>query len=551
MLPSIVFRGLQRTQSTWSYHHPYYKLYLNGGGKNNFSGIRFSPRIVMRSSTVVGNAGEQKDSQTTENSHKRPADAEDGDDHNRTTSKDESSSSHHLSSRKRIKGNGKKGQTWRRDFDKDKDTNEPGDKDASPHLGSFANPSMREEFGVVLEDREKGETDDSGMTKKKVALLLAFLGTRYGGFQANLNQRTLQAEIELALYRTGMIGESNFGFPHKYGWSTSARTDKGVHACAQVTSLKVEIPESDLNNLEAVRERLEAKLPSDIRILDVQRTTRNFCAKTQRDRVRYQYMIPSFLLHPDWKTLFVDLGIDIEQYRENGKDPMSTEEVHKMQDALYNFRSTIESRQLLQSALKKYEGTHYFHNFTRGLTPGQATAQRFIESFEAHDPVVMDGMEWIPTQVLGQSFLLHQIRKMVSVAIDVGRGAAPLDVMDRALAKDGTMNVHVAPAQGLFLEMSYFGGYNRRKGQSNNDLPNLDWTVAGPANDRWKVFRDVIRGHIVQEEKNHGNFVQYMYVQERIYDFRKMYGIGGVTDDKEGTNGIAVSAESSTAAKDE
>jgi tRNA pseudouridine38-40 synthase len=500
------------------------------------------------SNTVVGKTGERTlDSQMAENNNKRPADVTaEADDHQRRASEKE----YRPGNSKRNKGNGKKGQKWMRDFDKDKDPNEPSGEDSPPHVGSFANPALREEFGVVLEEREKGETDGDldGMTKKKVALLLAFLGTRYGGFQVNPNQRTLQAEIELALYRTGMIGVSNFGFPHKYGWSTSARTDKGVHACAQVCSCKVEIPESDLNNLEAVRERLEANLPSDIRVLDVQRTTRNFCAKTQRDRVRYQYMIPSFLLHPDYKALYVDLGVDVATDRENGKDPLSAEEVQKVQDALQRFRSTDENRHLLQSALKKYEGTHYFHNFTKGLTPGQATAQRFIESFKAHDPVVVDGMEWIPTQVLGQSFLLHQIRKMVSMAIDVGRGAAPLDVMDRALAKNGTMHIHVAPAQGLFLEMSYFGGYNRRKGQSHNDLPNLDWTVAGPANDRWKTFRDVVRGHIVQEEKNQANFVQYMYVQERVYNFRKMYGIRGVTHIEETTNGIALSGES-TAAK--
>jgi tRNA pseudouridine38-40 synthase len=558
MLQAVIGTGITAIQSIRSYHHFCNKFGSNLFEKINLYSIRLSRTVVMSSttSTLGGNHDEHKDTFTTLSNPKRPA-SEDRD-QEQVISQGEHSSSLSVSppANKRSKVNAKKSHTWRRDFDKKKDTNEQGGKDLPPHVGSFANPALRDEFGVVLEERGKGETDgnadfsNTSITKKKVALLLAFLGTRYGGFQVNPNQRTLQAEIELALYRSGMISESNFGFPHKYAWSTSARTDKGVHACAQVCSLKVEIPEADLNNMEAVRQRLEARLPSDIRVLDVQRTTRNFCAKTQRDRVRYQYMVPSFLLHPDWRKLFVDLGIDIKTFRENGKDPLSVDEVQKVQDALQSYRSTNESRQLLQSALTKYEGTHYFHNFTRGLAPGQATAQRFIESFRAHNPVVMDGMEWIPTQVLGQSFLLHQIRKMISMAIDVGRGAAPLEVMDQALSKEGVVNVHVAPAQGLFLEMSYFGGYNRRKEQSHNDLPNLDWTVAGPAKDRWAAFRDVVRGHIVQEEKDQANFVQYMYVQERIYDFRKMYGISREVGNTEGTNGIALFDESSTAEKD-
>ena len=48
--------------------------------------------------------------------------------------------------------------------------------------------------------------------------------------------------------------------------------------------------------LDAMRERVNECLPSDIRVLDFERVTRMFCARTNRDKVRYQYMIPSYLL---------------------------------------------------------------------------------------------------------------------------------------------------------------------------------------------------------------------------------------------------------------
>jgi hypothetical protein len=135
----------------------------------------------------------------------------------------------------------------------------------------------------------------------------------------------------------------------------------------------------------------------------------------------------------------------------------------------------------------------------------------------------MEDVEWIPTQVLGQSFLLHQIHKMISVAIDVARGAAPLVFMEKALSKEEIV-INVAPAQGLFLEMSNFGGYNRQKSQ-NKELSNLDWNVEGLAHTHWKEFRDIARHHIVQEEIDQGNFVQYIYYQEYIYSQQRMYGL--------------------------
>jgi tRNA U38,U39,U40 pseudouridine synthase TruA len=48
--------------------------------------------------------------------------------------------------------------------------------------------------------------------------------------------------------------------------------------------------------VDSVRERINSHLPPDISILDVIRTSRNFCAKTQHNKVRYQYMLPTYVL---------------------------------------------------------------------------------------------------------------------------------------------------------------------------------------------------------------------------------------------------------------
>jgi tRNA pseudouridine38-40 synthase len=409
-----------------------------------------------------------------------------------------------------------------RGFDEGRD-----DRNIPKHEGSYAHENQRKLFGMTdLDENRVEHSEDTKTNKRKIALFLGFLGTKYTGFQVNVGQRTIQGEIELALYRAGLMTPLNFGNPHKYSWSSSARTDKGVHACAQLCSLKAELLESDIEDaLKAARERLQERLPPEIQVLDMIRTTRNFCAKTQRDRVRYQYMIPSFLIHPDYRKLLQDHGISLDGREETAKTPLLEEEVKKLQASLNDYRSTEEQRKVLQSALEKYQGTRPFHNFTKGLKPGEPQAKRFIETFSVQDPVVMGGMEWIPTQVLGQSFLLHQIRKMVSLAVDVTRGAATLELMDKALAKREVVCVGIAPAQGLFLEMSYFGGYNRRKGTQNPELPDLDFLQDGPARDRWEACRTKIREHIVEEEVTQGNFLQYLYQQECIFDHKNLYSL--------------------------
>ena len=48
----------------------------------------------------------------------------------------------------------------------------------------------------------------------------------------------------------------------------------------------------------------------------------------------------------------------------------------------------------------------------------------------------VQGQSWVRMCVVGQSFMLHQIRKMVGLAVAVFRGAAPGDAISMALQAD-------------------------------------------------------------------------------------------------------------------
>mmetsp|Transcript_31658 Transcript_31658/g.38779 ORF Transcript_31658/g.38779 Transcript_31658/m.38779 type:complete len:568 (+) Transcript_31658:368-2071(+) len=447
--------------------------------------------------------------------------------------------------------------------------------DKPQHLGSYATPEMQRLFSITVPPPPPPPSADAPKPpKRKIALLLGFVGTNYVGMQINISQRTIQAEIELALYKGGFLSSDNFGFPHKYAWSSSARTDKGVHACAQVCSCKVQIPldiviskdDTDKSWTERVRERVNGFLPGDIRVLDVMRVTKNFCAKTQRDKVRYQYMFPSYLLMPRDELLGVFRDVLQGELVETEtvltgrqlKKP-NDEQLATLFSKLKSYRATPSQITLLTSTLSEFAGTNSFHNYTNSKPSSDPSCQRYILSFTARTIPVRDGddVEWIETVVLGQSFLLHQIRKMTSMAIDVTRGACPPGHLGETLRKELNLIVGISPAQGLFLDYSFFELYNKRK-VHNDDL--MVWGIDSPEGEtkggkdksdcevykRWKDFKDgIVVKKVMEEEESEFNFVRYLWFMEFRFDRDKNYLLGG-KEQKEGKGGTVDDGETNT-----
>lgn len=89
----------------------------------------------------------------------------------------------------------------------------------------------------------------------------------------------------------------------------------------------------------------------------------------------------------------------------------------------------------LNEILSRYKGTHNFHNFTARIKPEDPSAKRFILSFEAGKVIEVQGMQFVPCTVIGQSFMLHQIRKMIGLALAIMRGCVPASIIDFALKR--------------------------------------------------------------------------------------------------------------------
>lgn len=94
-----------------------------------------------------------------------------------------------------------------------------------------------------------------------------------------------------------------------------------------------------------------------------------------------------------------------------------------------------KERERFNNILKCYVGTHNFHNFTTRIKPEDPSAKRFIISFDASTTVVVEGMEFVKCEIVGQSFMLHQIRKMMGLAVAIMRNCAPESLIEKALQK--------------------------------------------------------------------------------------------------------------------
>lgn len=174
------------------------------------------------------------------------------------------------------------------------------------------------------------------VAKRKMALTLAYVGSNYFGLQMDPNTidlyPTVERELERALYEIGCIAESNKRALNKIGWSRSSRTDKGVHCARLVISVKLEVKLGWLKGRELrvpdVVDQLNARLPSDIRVLSCCKINQGFRAKEACSWREYEYLLPTSMLYSDLAD------------REDTKERFLT-------------------------CLKAMEGTQSFHNFHR------------------------------------------------------------------------------------------------------------------------------------------------------------------------------------------
>lgn len=135
------------------------------------------------------------------------------------------------------------------------------------------------------------------------------------------------------------------------------------------------------------------------------------------------------------------------------------------------------------------------------------TAKRYILSFTCEGTVRIGGAPWVRLVVVGQSFILHQIRKMVGTALAVARGVAPAGAIPAALRPGTDVTTPLAPDLGLFLDESIFETYNRRWGSGRGEALDLSARF-GDAAAAFK--REAVYPHIAAREAADGTMAEFL-----------------------------------------
>lgn len=302
--------------------------------------------------------------------------------------------------------------------------------------------------------------------KRKVALFFGYLGDNYYGMQINPGVPTIEQTLLNALHATALISDANKDSLSRIFWMRSARTDKGVSAAGQCVSAKLYSHASWIENVDIVSS-INRHLPSDIHMYGMMRATNSFNARSHCHRRRYEYIFPLRLLGGP----------------NSPPSPSDTSDTR-----LHRFNQI----------LCKYEGTNCFANFTEGLSADNASAIRFIIKVCCGDPFLPEGsgLWYVPVKIYGQSFLLHQIRKMIGLALAIYLGHAPPATIQVALSPKVRIPTPTAPPTGLLLDCLLFDGYNTRH-KSNLEVP---LTVDTFADDK-ESFKARIYSNIAQKER--------------------------------------------------
>ncbi|XP_065218514.1 pseudouridylate synthase 1 homolog isoform X2 [Planococcus citri] len=318
-------------------------------------------------------------------------------------------------------------------------------------------------------DETESENKKPRVKRKMHALLLAYCGQGYLGLQRNQGLKTIEEDIMVALKKLELINDEEFAKQQLVHFQRAARTDKGVSALRQVINLNLRdgVKPEDINQ----------HLPEQIRILAIKRVTKGFNSKNSCDYRTYSYTCPSFAFAPKSVKLSEDYRINDEV----------VENVNKWASC--------------------YVGTHNYHNFTSGRKPLDPSCKRHIMSVVCQPPVIRDELELVTFLVKGQSFMLHQIRKMIGVLMAIARGYVSPDYINKAFLANELLQLPVAPGLGLLLEQVHYDWYNKKYGE-NGIHEKLDFQ---DVEDLVSEFREKqIYPIIIREEKENKSMLNYM-----------------------------------------
>lgn len=177
---------------------------------------------------------------------------------------------------------------------------------------------------------------------------------------------------------------------------------------------------------EIIRRKMNDELPADINLIEAEKSSASFHARHSAVARSYLYQISRR------RTAFG------KRYVWWIRDPLNTAD--------------------MSAALGLFTGMKNFRSFTADDEEEKPT------SVLVEDCVLRECGDLILIRIVGSHFLWKQVRQMIGVVAEVGRGAMTIRQVRKFLAeRSADPSQFTAPPSGLFLEHVYYPGEKRIK----------------------------------------------------------------------------------------
>jgi tRNA pseudouridine38-40 synthase len=236
-----------------------------------------------------------------------------------------------------------------------------------------------------------------------MVVVVEYDGTNYCGFQKQLHEPTIQAQLESALSQVTQ---------EECKVVAAGRTDTGVHARGQVVHFQTKWRHSQAELLRA----MNALLPGDVAGQRIFSVAADFHARNSAQSRFYRYVV----------------------FNGEVRSPFAERFAHRVSAAL-NVRDMNRASEYLV-------GVHDFGSF--GQSPCDGHTVR-----EVYGAYWWRQGDWVFFDIEANAFLRRMVRSLVGTLLLVGRGAMLAEEINRILgAMDRNLAGPTAPPQGLCLE---------------------------------------------------------------------------------------------------
>ena len=243
---------------------------------------------------------------------------------------------------------------------------------------------------------------------KRIALGVEYIGANYHGWQKQDNLSTVELQVEMALSKVADA-------PVKI--LCAGRTDVGVNALGQVVHFDTLASRSDKSWVMGAN----TYLPKDIRVQWAQEVSESFHARFSAVARKYRYLIYN--------------------------KPVHSAILH---DRITSYYHQLDENQMQEGA-NYLLGEHDFSSF-RGSGCQSNSPNRYVEFIKVERKGLI-----LSIDIKANAFLLHMVRNIVGVLMEIGEGKKPPIWAKQVLeAKNRSFGAITAKPEGLYLMSVYY-----------------------------------------------------------------------------------------------